>query len=226
MVKYVLPSYGSEEYFQNVSHRNLCSDFPVTSYLMWRRYCCFLTVRFLISRIYLRVRRCNLFTITNIIIVTIITINIVFLIPLLFYHQVSAAFAEAESSGKLFNIAPVKVDAEGLDEEMEGDGEQDIFGRDGVKGVEDGQDSGGEEELPIRKMASMSLAARVKMKFGDTSSAPPAVRRLCCCCSYRFLYCWFYWYGWCQYSYAVKVQFGETSSAPPAVRRLSFVYHR
>lgn len=60
---------------------------------------------------------------------------------------------------------------------MEGDGDQDIFGRDGVKGKDDGRESG-EEELPIKKMASMSLAARVKMKFGDTSSAPPAVRRL------------------------------------------------
>lgn len=59
---------------------------------------------------------------------------------------------------------------------MEGDGEQDIFGRDAAKGKDDGRDSG-EEELPIKKMASMSLAARVKLKFGDKSSAPPAVRR-------------------------------------------------
>lgn len=89
----------------------------------------------------------------------------------------SAAFAEAESSGKFFNIAPVKVDTdEGLDDEMAGDGEQDIFGRGAVKGKEDSCDSG-EEELPIKKMASMSLAARVKMKLGAKSAAAPAVRR-------------------------------------------------
>lgn len=58
---------------------------------------------------------------------------------------------------------------------MAGDDEQDIFGRDGVKGKADGYDSG-EEELPIKKMASMSLAARVKMKLGAKSAAAPAVR--------------------------------------------------
>ena len=70
---------------------------------------------------------------------------------------------------------------------MDGDVEQDIFGGAGVeslkvKGKADDKDSD-EDEVPTKKMASMSLAARVKMKFGDKSSAPPAVRR-----RFRFLF--------------------------------------